>query len=94
MMQLLAPTVRIPACLAAAGLAFGWAYFAVLRRAVSLYCAGDGALRAGALTIGRLAAAVAFFAAAAHLGALPLLAALLGFVVARMLAMREARSEA
>ncbi len=50
--------------------------------------------RAGSVawTAGRLLSAVAFFAFTAHLGALPLLLALLGFLVARSIALRTARS--
>jgi hypothetical protein len=84
----------LAAALALAGLAFGLAYFAALRHGVELYSGGSGRLLIGLLALGRFAAAVAFFGFAATLGALPVLCALLGFLVARMLALRLARSVA
>ncbi len=75
----------------AGGILFGWCYFEALRRSVALYGSREG--RAGSLTLtaGRMLAAAAFFAIAARLGALPLLVALLGFLVARGMAVRSAR---
>jgi N-ATPase, AtpR subunit len=79
----------ISAALVLAGLAFGMTYFAVLRHSVDQYSGGGGGGLA-ALAVGRIAAAAAFFGLAATLGALPLLCALLGFLFARMLALRAA----
>jgi len=76
---------------AAAGFGFGVAYFAVLRRSVELYRAGDARLVPIALTLGRIAGAILFFGLAVRFGALPLLAALLGFLLARPLALRAPR---
>jgi hypothetical protein len=75
---------------AAAGLAFGWGYFTTLRRSVAA-CAGRGGLRRclGWL-LARLMGAAIFFAFALHWGAWPLLAAFLGFLGARQLALRAA----
>jgi len=78
---------------AAAGLVFGLVHFAVLRRTVDLYGAGRG-LAPAALTLIRIAGAIVFFGLAARLGALPLLSAFLGFLLARVLALRAARRTA
>ena len=76
---------------AATGLVFGLLYFAALRRAVDL--CGDGRrLAAAALTLGRLICAIAFFGLAARLGALSLLIAFTGFLLARTLVLRAPRS--
>jgi len=83
-----------PAGFALAGLGFGLAYFAALRRTVDLYVAGHSRFLATALTIGRLVAAVLFCGFAARFGALSLLVALLGFLAARSLALRAARRAA
>jgi hypothetical protein len=79
---------------ALAGLIFGLLHFAVLRRTVEFYSAGRGRLAAAALTLGRIAGAIVFFVLAARLGALPLLSAFLGFLLARTLALRPARRTA
>jgi hypothetical protein len=76
-----------------AGLFVGACYFAALRRTVGLYAAGRGRL-AAALTVGRFAGAIIFFGLAARQGALPLLSSLLGFLLARALALRAARRAA
>ena len=77
-----------------AGLAFGWAYFAALRRAADLYASDQARVLPAVLRLGRLAAAMVFFGFAARIGAPPLLAAFLGFLVARALALRAARRTA
>ena len=77
--------------MAFAGLAFGLVYFASLKRSVRVLVAGKDRLGALALTSGRIAAAVAFLYAAAKLGAAPLLAAFVGFLMARALALRAER---
>jgi len=74
-----------------AGLAFGFGYFAALRRTVDLYAAGRGRLVPTVLTLGRLAAAILFLAVAARSGALPLLASFMGFLLVRTLALRVVR---
>ena len=76
---------------ASAGLVFGLVHFAALRRTVELYSARRVRLTAAALTLGRITAAIVFFGLAARLGALPLLSAFLGFLLARVLALRAPR---
>ena len=83
---------RLPQSLA--GLVFGLVHFAALRRTVDLYSAGRSRLAAAALTLGRIAGTIVFFGLAARLGALPLLSAFLGFLLARTLALRAARRTA
>ena len=73
------------------GLLFGLGYFIALRRTVEVFVGGRGRLLPAALTLGRLAAAILFLGLAARFGALPLLTALLGFLLARALVLRAAR---
>lgn len=78
--------------LALAGFAFGLAYFRMVRWTAR--CLADGARDGGwagpaALTLARVAAAVVLLILAARLGALALLAAFLGFLVARTVALRR-----
>lgn len=75
----------------AAGLVFGLGYFSALRRTVDLFSSGRGFIKPVALTIGRLATAALFLAVAAKLGALALLAAFFGLIVARTVVLRPAR---
>ncbi len=89
--QSLDGNVAALAAVCAAGMLFGWGYFEALRRSVARYGSRKGRAASVALTAGRLLAAVALFGAAARLGALPLLVTLLGFLVARSLALRAAR---
>lgn len=77
-----------------AGLGFGFGYFAALRRTVELYGAQGTRLVPIALTLGRIAGASLFLGFAAAYGTLPLLAAFLGFLVARSLALRAVRETA
>ena len=77
--------------MAVAGLAFGWVYFASLKHSVALFVGGKGWLGPLALTLGRIGAAGAFLLVAAKLGAAPLLAAFIGFLMARALALRAER---
>jgi hypothetical protein len=77
-----------------AGLAFGLAYFAVLRRTIDLYGAGGGRIVPAALTLGRVAGAILFLGFAARLGALPLMTVFGGFLLARSLALRAVRTTA
>jgi len=76
---------------AAAGAAFGWSYFAALRRAVAARAGAGGAWRCAGGLLARLAAAALFFALCARWGAWPLLAAFMGFIGARQAAVRAAR---
>jgi N-ATPase, AtpR subunit len=71
---------------AAGGIALGSCYFIMLRRSL----AGRG-MRTLILTLARLGAAAGFFCLAVRFGAVPLLAGLLGFLVARFLALRAPR---
>jgi hypothetical protein len=74
-------------------LAFGFAYFAVLRRTVELYATGHGILPA-ILTLGRLAAVILLLGVTARVGVLPLLVSFIGFLLARALALRGVRGTA
>lgn len=74
-----------------AGFAVGLVYFAMLRRTAELYGAGRGWLGPAALTLGRVAGVAILLAFAAKLGAGPLLAAFLGFLVARMAMLHTVR---
>jgi len=76
-----------------AGLGVGLVHFSALRRTVDAYSTGPVRL-AVALTLGRLAGTIVFFGFAARLGALPLLALFLGFLLARTLALHAARKTA
>ena len=80
--------IAVVASFAFAGLAFGLAYFAVLRRTVDLHAAGHDRFAPTILTLGRLAAAALLLAGAASIGALPLLASFIGFLLARAVALR------
>jgi len=71
-----------------AGFVSGRLYFAALKRSVMLFVGGKGWLGPLALTLGRFAAAIAFLSVAAKLGAAPLLAAFIGFLIARAVALR------
>ena len=92
MSDALAPLIAQAGGALAAGSAFGFAYFAALRRTVDLYATAGRWTIAAALTLSRIAAAAGFFAVAARFGATSLLAALLGFLIARGLAVRTAKA--
>jgi hypothetical protein len=81
----------LAAMMAVAGILFGLLYFAALRRSVALIAGRGGWLGALALTLARLGAAGAFLFGTAKLGAVPLLAAFAGFLLARAVALRSAR---
>ena len=83
-------TLGLAAAAAIFGAAFGGVYFAALRRSVSRYCAGERGLVFGARILARLGAAALVFTLSAKLGALPLAAALLAFLLARASAVRAA----
>lgn len=89
----LASAVALGSRGAFAGLLFGRVHFAALRRTVALYGAGRR-LAPSALTLGRLVGAIVFFGLVLRFGATPLLSAFLGFLLARRLALRAARSPA
>jgi hypothetical protein len=78
----------------AAGFGIGLVYFAVLRRSIEAFAADGRRLMPAMLALARIAAIVTFLGLAARAGALPLLLALLGFLMARMLALRAARRTA
>ena len=77
--------------MAFAGLVFGLTYFAVMKRTVALFVRSDGWVQPLALTLARIGAVVVFLFLAAKLGAAPLLAAFIGFLIARTLALRAER---
>ena len=74
------------------GFAFGVAYFAALRRTVALFAAGRGWFLPLVLTLGRIGVAIIILGLAAKLGATSLLATFIGFLVARMVALRTTKS--
>ena len=86
--QTLASTLPIAVAMAAVGFVFSLGYFAVLRRTAALFAAGRSFILPAALTLGRFAAVTIFLGAAAKLGAAPLLAAFLGFLLARAVSLR------
>lgn len=77
--------------IALAGVLFGLLYFAALKRSVTLFVRAEGWLRPLTLTLGRIAAAAGFLFIVAKLGAEPLLAAFVGFLMARALTLRLER---
>jgi len=81
----------IAVLMAFGGFAMGLLYFAGLRRTVDLIVSGRERFSHLALTLGRIAAAAVCLAFAGVVGAVPLLATLLGFLLARNLAMHAAR---
>lgn len=82
------PALAFAAATAAGGLVLGLGYFMALQWTADLYGSGRSRIAAGLLTIGRIAAIVLFLVLAARFGALPLLTAFLGFLVARGIALR------
>jgi hypothetical protein len=85
------PDLALIVTMAVAGIVFGLVYFATLRRAVTLFTAGRGWIGPLTLTLARIAAAVIFLGLAAKLGAAALIAAFLGFLLARTVMLRVAR---
>jgi hypothetical protein len=85
------PFLGLAIAMAAAGFAFGLVYFAALGRTVALFSAGCGWFRPLAFTLGRITAAAILLGFAAKLGAVALLAAFAGFLLARSLALRAAK---
>jgi hypothetical protein len=87
----LASTLLLASAMALAGLALGLLYFRALQRTVDRLAGDRGWAGAVGLTLARLAGAVILLTLAARLGAMPLLGAFLGFLMARMIALRQAR---
>lgn len=84
-------TAEVAMLAASAGFAFGLLYFAALKRSVAMFADARGVLAPLGLTLARFAAAVVLLGLAAQLGAAALLAAFVGFLLARNLALRLAR---
>jgi len=87
-----ASPIAVAAIFAVAGLGFGLAYFAALRWTVDGYAPGHRRRLAAAFTLGRFTVAILFFGIAAKLGALQALAAFIGFLGARGVAMYVVRN--
>jgi hypothetical protein len=83
--------IELAITMACAGFSFGLLYFAALERTVSLFAAGYGWLSLLPFTLGRIAAAGIFLGLAAKLGAISLLAAFAGFLLARAVALHAER---
>jgi F1F0 ATPase subunit 2 len=77
-----------------AGLLLGLAYFEALERTVTALTGGNGWFLAVPLTLVRIAAIALALATAARYGAMPLIAAFAGFLLARVIALRLARTSA
>jgi hypothetical protein len=88
---MLAATLVRVALFAVAGLALGAAYFLVLRRTVEVYLSGRQLFVPAFLTVARIAGAIVLLVVAGQFGAMALLAAFLGFLGARTLALRTTR---
>lgn len=84
----------LAALFAVGGLAVGWGYFAALRRGIDAYATQGAVLKSLLWTLARLAAAALFFVFAVRWGVWPLVAAFLGFLAARQIAVRAARRAA
>ncbi len=82
---------ELAAIMALAGLGVGVAYFAALKRGVTLFVTDHGWRAPLTLMLLRLGGVILFLVLAAKLGAVPLLAAFLGLLAARVLAVRAAR---
>jgi F1F0 ATPase subunit 2 len=91
MSPVLASTQALALAGAVTGFAGGLVYFAALGRTVTLLASGKSWLGALALSLGRLGTAVIVLLLLSRLGAAPLLAALLGFLAARAVALRAVR---
>lgn len=86
------PSASVPFAIttvsAVAGIAAGLIYFAALRRSVAALTCGNGWFVPAILTMARLGGLVIALGIAAKLGAMPLLAAFVGFLIARGIAFR------
>ncbi|MGE0333960.1 MAG: ATP synthase subunit I [Gammaproteobacteria bacterium] len=87
----LTSTLVLLAAMALSGLAFGLVYFRALQRTVDLFADGRGWLGPAGFTLARIAGAVIVLTFMARLGAMPLLAGFLGFLLARAVSLRSAR---
>jgi len=85
------PWLALAAAALLGGVAVGLLYFAALRRAVDACATRRGWGGPLLLTALRLVGAAVAFGLAARLGAVVLLAAFLGFLAARAVALRNAR---
>ena len=74
------------------GLNFGLVYFQALLRTAELLAGDRGWLVPAGLTLARVVGAILVLAFMARLGAIALLAAFLGFLLARMIALHSAGS--
>ena len=74
------------------GLNFGLVYFQALLRTADLLAGGRGWLVPAGLTLARVVGAILVLAFMARLGGTALLAAFLGFLLARMIALHSAGS--
>ncbi len=83
--------VELTLATALMGFVIGLVYFAALHKSVVLFATESTRLGASALTIGRIVALAVILSFTARLGATPLLAAFLGFLLARAIALRVAR---
>jgi hypothetical protein len=79
---ILSDPAPLPATLVA-GFVIGLIYFGMLWRTAKLYDSGHSWFELAVLTLGRISGAAILLASAAKLGAGPLLAALLGFLLGR-----------
>ncbi|MDP1671429.1 MAG: N-ATPase subunit AtpR [Alphaproteobacteria bacterium] len=77
--------------MAFAGLVFGLAYFRAVRWTVNLLAEDHGWMAPVGLTLARVTGAVMLLTFMARAGAMPLLAGFVGFLLARMIALRPAR---
>jgi hypothetical protein len=91
--ETLTSSLVLASAMAIAGLAFGLIYFQALRRTVDFVAGGRGWLGPAGLTLARMAGAVILLTFMARLGAMPLLAGFLGFLLARAIALRMARRD-
>ena len=89
--ETIAAAAPLTLAMALAGVAFGFLYFAALRRTVALLAARRSWAAPLLFTGSRIGAALLFLALAATQGAAPLLAAFAGFLVARAFALRAVR---
>lgn len=87
-------TLWLDAALLVAGFALGTGYFASLRHGLELSVARRACSPYMLLALARLAAAALFFTFAVRWGLPPLLAAFVGFLAARQLALHSARKVA
>jgi hypothetical protein len=87
-------TLLVIALFGGIGLALGLAHFHGLRRDVRAYLARGIRVAAVGLHVARLVVTAAAFVLIARTGAIPLLAALGGFVTAKFVAVAQARRSA